>query len=830
MAGRLTRSLSFAGCLTAICAAGIAAQPGPLPDSAASAKFNLSSAALAVAPTISCQIHRNGHLWATINNNGVVGNVFGFGLPESRRTAPSFYYPGYSRIQHGYHAGLWVGGVVGRDTLVSTTIDELFNTEFWPDEYPFGEFEVRTDGSSSSSVDLQTVGEAEFQAIYADTFEQQAFVPYNTYDNRKHRPLNISVVQTSFSWAYEYAQDFVIVDYIIRNIGEDTIRSAFAGIYYNGCIQHQGELPYPQPDDLEGYIYSAPYEFEELGDELMQISYIVDKDGYAGWMGWDFVRSPHTFGIAPLKVPRTAFTNNFNWWISQRGAWNNWAPRMEGSAVYPFRYFYGGFGAPLSDRNRYYLMSKPEIDYSGFEAYIDHTDDGWLPRPSSGFRIAQGHQVKFVTSWGPFNLPPARAETLAVVMAIGRDAHTNPDAYREWFNPRHPAEFLDYLNFDDLISNVRWAKMIYDNPGIDTDGDGDSGKWFLHYDPTTMETLKVFYEGDGVPDLRGASPPPPPPVRIITEEGRLTLRWNGHNTENHIDPMTFVKDFEGYRVYLARSALEQEAVLLASYDLEDYNRYGWNDKHRRYELTEVPFTLDSLRKLYGDSFDPLDYTPSNPLYFNDAVYYFQALDYNASDFLDPVGIHKRYPDAELDTSDVDEESYIRYYEWEYVIENLLPTIPYYVSVTAFDYGHPGKALAPLESSIEGGMVEVMAVRKGEQVLQDGKLNVYCYPNPYRIDDSYYTHGFENRLDETGPERARSIYFANLPNRCTISIYSLDGDLVRKFEHDEPAGSGKASVHRWNVITRNTEAVVSGLYYWVVESTYGNQIGKLVILK
>ncbi|MEA3296499.1 MAG: hypothetical protein U9R56_01385, partial [candidate division Zixibacteria bacterium] len=80
------------------------------------------------------------------------------------------------------------------------------------------------------------------------------------------------------------------------------------------------------------------------------------------------------------------------------------------------------------------------------------------------------------------------------------------------------------------------------------------------------------------------------------------------------------------------------------------------------------------------------------------------------------------------------------------------------------------------------------------------------------------------------ERARSICFVNLPPKCRISIFSLDGDLVRSMEHDEPEGSPIASVHRWDVISRNTESVVSGLYYWVVESEYGNQIGKLVILK
>ena len=98
-------------------------------------------------------------------------------------------------------------------------------------------------------------------------------------------------------------------------------------------------------------------------------------------------------------------------------------------------------------------------------------------------------------------------------------------------------------------------------------------------------------------------------------------------------------------------------------------------------------------------------------------------------------------------------------------------------------------------------------------------------NPFDFGD-----GYENRNTELSADRARNIYFANLPNRCTISIYSIDSDLVRKIEHDEPTGSATASTERFSMITRNTQALVSGLYYWVVVSEHGTQIGKLVLIK
>ena len=87
-----------------------------------------------------------------------------------------------------------------------------------------------------------------------------------------------------------------------------------------------------------------------------------------------------------------------------------------------------------------------------------------------------------------------------------------------------------------------------------------------------------------------------------------------------------------------------------------------------------------------------------------------------------------------------------------------------------------------------------------------------------------------RGQEPDPERARQITFYNIPDTCSISIWSLDGDLVRRMEHRENPLESDASVHVWNLITRNTQAVKTGLYIWTVESRYGNEVGKLVIIK
>jgi len=787
-------------------------------------------------PYISSRVHRNGRFWNTIHNDGIFGNYFGSIDEGLGRTAPNHYFPRYSRIRHGFYTGLWVGGIVDLDTLVSTSVNignfywwEPFQSEFWPDVYPYGDFtdKVREINGIFGADPSKT--EVIYEAVYTDTFQYEDFVPYSSYDQRYHKPLNLKVVQNSYSWSYQYSEDFVIIDYKLVNLGPKRITNAFVGFYHVGANHYTSELPYPMMDDLEGYIDSIPFEFEELGNVPMNISWTCDKDGHPIGGSWILVPTRNVFGIAPLALPEGADIRNFNWWIDE---WNtaDWGPRKRGTLEDPLRLFYGNLGRPAGDKSKYYMMSHPEVDYCGYEAARNHSNEGWLEPHEYAEDIANGHATHYLTSFGPFNIEPYGTQSVTMVFSIGENIHTNPTAYRDIFSFENPYPFMDYLDFSDLIDNVNWAKRIYDNPGVDTDGDGDSGKYFWHYDEEVGESLQVFYEGDGVPDFQGATPPPPPPIRVSAEEGKITIRWNGYDIERYFDTFSLIRDFEGYRVYLALSEDEFDISLLATYDREDYNRYVWDKKRLAYNLLEVPFTLDSLRGLYGEDFEPLEYTRVDPLYDNGSVYFFTKVDYNTSDLSDPHGIHKLYSDAIPDTSDVDEEGRIRYYEYEYVIKNLLPTVPYWVSVTSFDFGYPAKSLESMESSPQANMVKVFALDQYGTGLEDNKLNVYCYPNPYRVDASYTARGFENRFNDLATDRARNIYFANLPNKCTISIYSLDGDLVRRFEHDEPFGSGESSVARYDLITRNTQAIVSGLYYWVVESEYGNQIGKLVIIK
>ena len=96
--------------------------------------------------------------------------------------------------------------------------------------------------------------------------------------------------------------------------------------------------------------------------------------------------------------------------------------------------------------------------------------------------------------------------------------------------------------------------------------------------------------------------------------------------------------------------------------------------------------------------------------------------------------------------------------------------------------------------------------------------------------TYFSRGFEVAANGTFDERDRRIWFANLPDTATVEIYSLDGDLIRRIYHPDPFLTRYNSAVGWDLISRNTQAVTSGIYIWRVTSRLGGQIGKLVIIK
>nr|MBN2277042.1 hypothetical protein [candidate division Zixibacteria bacterium] len=841
-------------------------------------------------------VHDKGRIGLTITNMGHFGTGF---LASTPGDVPSCQYPYPGQQEYLFAGAFWIGAVVGRDTLVSVGADGWqYIREMWPDVGegypPYGGAIIER--SINNAGDEDAVSEQDFIAVYTDTVTNSSYVSTDPTDGRQHRPLNIEVTQRSYCWSYSYADDFVLFDYSIKNIGRKTLNRVYMGIYVDGDVKTKGSEE-GFDDDICGFKESLPSSTGCGFIDTVNIAWISDNDGKQSSQDQCPYSTTSLTAVTATRVVRTpsdSLEYSFNWWISNGTPALDFGPRKAGTPVDPFRDFGGFLGTPEGDRNKYYIMRHKEFDYDQLFCAMDHTSEGWLNRDSQSSNFADGYDTRYLLSFGPFDIEPGEILPISFAYVAGDTFFTDCNAFDN-FDAQHPEEYYNTLSFESLGRNAVWASKIYDNPGVDTDGDGENfGKFRIcgydsvyvcHFDTTQFEPETLvdttcgyeytnsdtfWYEGDGVPDFRGASPPPPPELWIVDttgdtlgskvigrindyHQGEIAVRWNGFESETTEDVFSDLIDFEGYRVWISLAPSSGGFSVISSYDIEDYNRWIWNTSKSTWELKETPFRIENLEAIYGTGFNPLNYDRDNPLYWNDTAYYFSRQDWNQSDLLDSHGIHKVYPEVtdpptifNIDSTRIyhpeeltDDGLFFKYYEYEYILTGLLPSQLQYVAVTAFDFGSPISGLESLETQPYRNYVAEYPQNTSSIVENEG-LDVYVYPNPYRIDGQYKANGFEGRdyIDNKGElvsqegypdDRTRSIHFSNLPAKCTIRIFSIDGDLVREIDHDVPAGHPQSSHERWDLITRNTQPIVSGIYYYSVESESGNQIGKIVII-
>ena len=822
----------------------------------------------------------------TVTNYGQFGAGFS-GRTDcfTRHLIHSCEYPKESRTKYLYSGELWVGAVLDGDTLVSTGA-----AEFSPAPSPEG----LPDHFSTMDPALPefegAISEQDYLVVYSDTCLRCASA-LDGLDNRPHRPLGVEVKCRSMAWSYSYADDFVLLDYSLKNIGTRRLSRLYLGIFVDADIltlEEEGANRGFQ-DDLCGFRQKQPATYLQppcpLDSDVVNVAWTADNDG--GLTG-TYRYTPPVVNVTATRIvrtPRDSMDVSFNWWAWAGGRPNTFfGPQMRSSHRDML-----GDGYPQGDRDYYHLLSNREFDYDQPRILdIDPLDTVWSAAPAQWARSwATGMDTRYLLSFGPFVLDPGKSLPFTLAYVGGMNFHVNGSNFYNL--PDNPDIWYEGVDFTDLSTNATWAEWVYDNPGVDTDSDGYAGEYTIcnggddstwicdtavdvSADPDTVIIScrwvydvpdTIWRRGDGIPDFKGAMPPPAPMVRVYPSNGKMRIVWNGVISENTPDVFTRDRDFEGYRVYIGRDSRPSSFSVMASYDQENWNRYMWDAGRKDFTLVVNPFTLAQLRCLFADScgdttWHPDQFTRDHPLVVEggptggNQVYYFTPQDFNRSvlandpinattpikkiypealrpPILDADSIRARYPNGE-DTLFLTEDGYFKYYEYEYTIEGLLPTVAYWVNVTAFDYGSPTTGLSALETNPALNPQVTMAMDQYDFAAGE-KPEVFVYPNPYRGDEDYRAQGFEGRgLDDRPVDRTRRIVFANLPPRCTIRIYSLDGDLVREIEHDVDSSDPMTQLDYWDLITRNSQQPVSGMYYWTVEDDFGDvQIGKLVVI-
>jgi hypothetical protein len=96
---------------------------------------------------------------------------------------------------------------------------------------------------------------------------------------------------------------------------------------------------------------------------------------------------------------------------------------------------------------------------------------------------------------------------------------------------------------------------------------------------------------------------------------------------------------------------------------------------------------------------------------------------------------------------------------------------------------------------------------------------------------YLDLGLEDPDGSGNTQFDRRIIFSGLPNGWVLRIFTLDGDLVKQQQEGDAFYTLAPGVCFWDLISRNTQAVVSGLYIFVIDGSDGyHEVGKIAIVK
>ena len=168
-----------------------------------------------------------------------------------------------------------------------------------------------------------------------------------------------------------------------------------------------------------------------------------------------------------------------------------------------------------------------------------------------------------------------------------------------------------------------------------------------------------------------------------------------------------------------------------------------------------------------------------------------------------------------------------------------------IAVTAFDKGSVKNNLGSLETAKRSNQFFVFPGTKPNPDMEANKP--FVYPDPYYAGAAW-------QGSSTRPEDGK-LYFANLPARCEVRIFTTAGDLIDEFTHDASTYRGSESwfktystfsqdsnvpdnrvfsggEHDWNLLSKDSQIISRGLYLFSVKDLQsGNiQTGKFTIIK
>ncbi|MDF1543774.1 MAG: T9SS type A sorting domain-containing protein [bacterium] len=548
-----------------------------------------------------------------LSSRGWLGSSYKDAGPNS-----GFEFPAGSNTELIDALGLWVGGIVRTDTLVSVTAMREF---FIPirDEVQYSEFFNQSlPENQSPFTQIKVPGGVINETTYSDTVVGNTpELPPDFFFHRPHHPLGIDVRQKSYSLNLAPFKNILLLDYTISSVGTENIRDAYVGIYLDPTTK-LGSVNLYGAGGLAGT-------FKESAT-----AYAIDADGETGF---DYYSpAPDAIALRFVSAYPPPTDTNFNWWLAYPAP--DFGPRQKETTADPFFDFRSGrLGMPNGDINKYYLLSHPEWDYDQvMTALVPDNDPIWTYPPDIwADSIAQGQNPAMLLSVGPFHLEPRQSIRLIFSLFGAEYIHIDPDNKDELYAGNYE-QFYNGLNFDFLHTYTSLSKDMSDElvdplarPSglelIDLVGDRAIIRWHPWVFPEVAECKvyldKVPAEQLLTPNLPrpNASPTDPRTTFHITSAGRLVDTLNG------LEPgqlyFVSVANIAGlYRGELSEpivigdrnrgfdlSAVKPLRQFAHFYESDSTVRLSWESETREVSKYRIYRTTDSL--LAATRFSPL---------------------------------------------------------------------------------------------------------------------------------------------------------------------------------------------------------------------------------
>jgi hypothetical protein len=877
-----------------------------------------------------------GEVQINITNWGLIGSTYSLTRPWS--DAPSCQWPAGSGNEYLWGAGLWVGGVVLGERLVSSG---GWGSEIYPlDEVQHTIYEAvagriaRPPGNTAASgkrkpdpapdddddglVDEETLNgfDDDGDGLIDEDFAQigNQMMVLTNYDNTRrareaypdHTPMNLQIVQSSFQWENDLVDDFVGFDYLITNVGVTDVEKVYIGFFADSDIGPRG-LSGAADDDMAG---SWPENKGSVGLVRgsdgqwapVQVGYMYDAsetellEGYFGivFLGHDVdptgLRAPTNVGMRTFQ----SFQGNasfeqggdpsnddeaYQLLSAVRDDWDNDTPRGKQS---DFRFLVSAGPFQRLPPGESLSFQVAMVMGSGIEGLLQNCAEAWLTY--YGIWVDEINSVNLVAG-GTFNPGQRGRETMLCREDFPENIFRNfrPDymdttcVNQEWLLGQpaiSDAEIFTYevdgrtkncamFNMDNCFECARQLGEVCIPP------DFIEGRWTCDDPESPDKNACTGVEGNEtqINWLVGMAPPPPG-LRLWPTDSRVHVFWD-NKSEVTEDVRLGQIDFESYRIWRADnwdrpfgSSVSNGPETSLWQMIAEFDVVNTFISIRQAGGTTV---RDTLPLGANTGLDGIVYVPR---VLADGRFAGLADAMQSVVDADTQGLLKARPVLRLTDSSPDPryvsllawESYpaaldtffavaaraegegvvaklpTRYYE--YVDRDVHNGFLYFYSVTATDHAltrqtqdSPLEITGPGLSGDPGSSFNNTTPGASAQTAEDRErfgVNIYVYPNPATRDAlAEYQQLKPNGDDPTGVR----VTFTNLPmSQNTILIYTVSGDLVQTINHDGTSGSGQVN---WNLMSRNGQEIVSGVYLYAVQSTddrFEDFVGKFVVIR